>query len=281
MDPPITRNEWVAGRLRQSILSGELSPGDRLKVDALASEWGVSPTPVRESLQRLAADGLVDLAPGRGARVSELSLKEMIEIYSIRLLLEPFALRLSLERRTPEWEDQVTAALADLRKELEAGVPDVFRFEEIHRTFHEVLISRCNSTWLLRLYRTLNDQSLRYRLLSVGQRGGAAEVLGEHERLVSACLGENINVAVATLFVHIRLTVDSLLPELHPNDPEGREARRFGDVLLAAGGLLYGTPDGRPRGTESSDRASGVSKPEQEDDSGQGAAGGKTLRRSR
>lgn len=237
---PITRNEWVAARLREAILSGELEPGVRLKADDLAARWSVSPTPVRESLQRLARDGLVDLEPGRGARVAELSTRQMVEIYSIRLLLEPFALRLSLERRTPEWELEVRAALADLRQELEAGVPDLFRFEEVHRNLHETLIARCNSTWLLRLYRTLNDQSVRYRLLSIGPRGGAAEVLDEHERLVADCLGgDAVDRAVRSLFAHIRRTVDALLPELGAEDPEQEEARRLGDVLIAAGDLLY------------------------------------------
>lgn len=236
----MTRNEWVTARLRQSILSGELAPEARLKAESLAEEWGVSPTPVRESLQRLASDGLVELAPGRGARVASLSLKEMVEIYSIRLMLEPFTLRLSLQRRTPEWEEDVKEALAQLRNELVAGSPDLYRFEEIHRAFHEALISRCNSAWLLRLHRTLSDLSVRYRLLSIGPRGGPAEVLEEHERLAASCLGDNISLAVARLFAHIRLTVDSLLPELGRDDSdEGEEIRRFRDALISGGRLLY------------------------------------------
>jgi GntR family transcriptional regulator, carbon starvation induced regulator len=235
VDLPITRNEWVAARLREGILSGELAPGIRLKADALAERWSVSPTPVRESLQRLAADGLVDLEPGRGAHVAELSVKEMVEIYSIRLMLEPFALRLSLERRTPEWEAGVRAAYAALRDELEAGVPDLFRFEEIHGNLHEALIARCNSPWLLRLYRTLNDQSVRYRLLSIGPRGGAAEVLDEHERLVEECLGGgSVDEAVHSLFAHIRLTVDALLPQLSASDADDREVLRFAHAATRA-----------------------------------------------
>jgi DNA-binding GntR family transcriptional regulator len=236
VDLPITRNEWVAARMREGILSGELAPGIRLKADALAERWSVSPTPVRESLQRLAAGGLVDLEPGRGARVAQLSPKELVEIYSIRLLLEPFALRLSLERRTPEWEREVHAARDTLRAELEAGVPDLFRFEEIHRNLHETLISRCDSTWLLRLFRTLNDQSVRYRLLSIGPRGGAAEVLEEHERLIEECLAEgNADRAVECLHAHIRGTVDALMPQLgSSDDADGEEARRFADVAIRA-----------------------------------------------
>lgn len=235
MDLPITRNEWVAARLREGILSGDLAPGARLKADALAERWRVSPTPVRESFQRLAAGGLVDIDPGRGARVAQLSPKEMVEIYSIRLLLEPLALRLSLEQRTPEWERDVQEAHAALRAELEADVPDVFRFEEIHRNLHETLISRCNSPWLLRLYRTLNDQSVRYRLLSIGPRGGTAEVLDEHERLIEDCLAkDNVDRAVESLHAHIRLTVDCVLPQLSSSEPEGREARRFAHAAIRA-----------------------------------------------
>lgn len=131
MDLPITRNEWVAARLREGILSGEFAPGARLKADTLAERWRVSPTPVRESFQRLAAGGLVDIDPGRGARVAQLSPKEMVEIYSIRLLLEPLALRLSLERRTPQWEREIHAAHDGSVRS--PRCPNVFRFEKIHR----------------------------------------------------------------------------------------------------------------------------------------------------
>jgi DNA-binding GntR family transcriptional regulator len=154
----------------------------------------------------------------------------MVEFYLIRLLLEPLALRLSLERRSPEWEREVRAAHDALRAELEADVPDLFRFEEIHRNLHETLISR----WLLSLYRPLIDQSVRYRPLSIGPRGGAAGVLDEHERLVEDCLAKGNDRAVDSPYAHIRRTVDSLLPQLSSSDTEGREARQFAHAAIRA-----------------------------------------------
>ncbi|MGA0205557.1 MAG: GntR family transcriptional regulator, partial [Ilumatobacteraceae bacterium] len=65
---PVTRADWADERLRAEILTGRLRPGDRIPVERLAEAWGVSATPIRESLRRLAGDGLVDLTPQRGAR---------------------------------------------------------------------------------------------------------------------------------------------------------------------------------------------------------------------
>src|SRR5690242_19785121 len=94
---PATRSDWVEERLRAAILQGELEPGQRLHANDLADRWDVSATPLREAFQRLASDGLVEMLPQRGARVTDVSIEEAGQIYELRLLLEPLCLRRSLE----------------------------------------------------------------------------------------------------------------------------------------------------------------------------------------
>ena len=88
-----TRADWAEHRLRTAILTGELEPGERIRIEQLAAGWHLSPTPLREAIRSLAQTGLVELSPQRGATVAGLSPEEIADIYELRLLLEPRALR--------------------------------------------------------------------------------------------------------------------------------------------------------------------------------------------
>lgn len=207
---PPTRSKWVDRKLREAILSGDLPPGERLVVSTLAKRWQVSPTPLREAFQRLAADGFVELNPHRGARVAPVSQTDMCEVYELRGILEPLALRRSLERTDAEWRNQVETSYKDLVDRLRNQPGDLLEIEDYHRVFHRALLARCDSSWLLRLVDTLSEYSTRYRLMSIAPRGGAEEVIGEHERLLQSCLDGDVEVAASHLTEHLQLTVDSL-----------------------------------------------------------------------
>lgn len=207
---PLTRAEWVDRRLREAIITGEIGPGEKLMTEELARRWGVSPTPLRETYQRLAAEGLVELTPQRGARVAEMSREDLRDVYATRLLLEPHALSLSLEHCDDDWRAAVTDAYRPLRDELERGMPDAVVFETAHGAFHRALIERCDSPWMLRLIHMLQGHCSRYRLQSLGLRGGTEDVLQEHDELLEACFEGERDVAVERLRAHLQLTIDSL-----------------------------------------------------------------------
>src|SRR6266567_7034052 len=102
---PPTRADWVEQRLRRDVLSGEFAPGERLLAATLVKRYAVSPTSLREALQRLATDGLLTMTPQRGVRVAPISLRSAKEIYELRCLLEPLALSKSLLRVNTEWQE--------------------------------------------------------------------------------------------------------------------------------------------------------------------------------
>lgn len=221
---PPSRTEWAVGRLRQAILSGEVSPGERLSSSELAGRWSVSATPLREALQRLAADGLVEYVSQRGARVSEASLKDVREVYELRLMLEPMALERSLHRADDGWRREVEEAYARLRAELEGGTEDMMAFERVNRTFHQALLSRCDSAWLLRVVHMLADNCVRFRALSWWPRGGGEEVLREHEEIYEACLAGKIERAVGLASEHLRRTRDAILESRTLNSEQDKTA---------------------------------------------------------
>ena len=111
-----TVEEAVTDAIRKAILAGIFQPGDRLPQQYLAGRLMVSRTPVAEALHTLQAEGLVVYAPHRGATVRILEPAEIEEAYQLRILLETFALRLAIERITPEEIDE----LADMAHQIDA-----------------------------------------------------------------------------------------------------------------------------------------------------------------
>ena len=123
-------------RLRSQILTGELERGSRLPQETLAAELGVSRTPLREALRRLAAEGLVTLQPNYGATVAQLDFGDMRDAWTARLVIEPPAARLAAERDPAAELDRMRAAVAAQR-----ASADPARSLDANREFHLALVS--------------------------------------------------------------------------------------------------------------------------------------------
>ncbi len=228
---PLTRIDWAVQQISDAVLTGQFVPGQKLKASELAEQWSMSPTPVREALQRFITTGLVEAVPNRGLRVTPISLEEMREVYSLRLLLEPLTLRMSLENCDDAWRGELERAYRALESELESYGSNLLAFERVHADFHMSLLSRSDSTWLMRIADMLGAHSMRYRLLSLGPRGYKTDLLEEHRALLEACLSEDIDEAVSRLFDHIRRTVEIVA--------DREEGDRVTALIDAAGHLLH------------------------------------------
>lgn len=207
---PPTRADWVEQQLRRDILTGVLVPGQRLLAADLAKQYAVSPTPLREALQRLATTGLVDMTPQRGVRVAPLSVRDAIEIYELRCVLEPLALRKSLAHRDDAWREKVQRTYRAFIAVFDTEPHDPLAGEVANRTFHRALLSCCDSHWLLNMVEMLTDRCVRYRLLSLDNRGGKEGLLHEHDAIYDACMRGDIEAAAHGLEQHIRTTLASI-----------------------------------------------------------------------
>src|SRR3954447_22999292 len=159
IESPPTRTHWVDTRLRRQILSGALAPGTKLRAEHLAETLGVSPTPLREAFQRLAGEGLVVIEPQRGARVAPIEEDDALELYDLRILLEPLAMRASMAHTDGLHAEEV----ADAYVRLAGPFDDLGAALEAHREFHLALLARCPNRRMLALIGTLHDQSERYQ----------------------------------------------------------------------------------------------------------------------
>src|SRR5919106_6460717 len=135
-----TAHQLVLETLRRAILTGRIPGGTRLVQADLAEQLKVSTTPVREALRDLATEGLIKLDAHRGAEVRSLSGPEVSEIYRIRSILEPEAMRLAIERISDE--EIATAAKFQARADEET---DTAAWTELNQQFHKVFVDAARS----------------------------------------------------------------------------------------------------------------------------------------
>ena len=214
--PPLSRTDWVIERIRRAILFGDVRAGERLTSSAWSARLGVSPTPLREAFQRLAAEGFVDYDPHCGARVSALTLRDAHEIYQIRIMLEPLAVESSVARRDDRWLAELADTYGKIDEfyaasnTLEAGAV------EAHREFHRVLRKGCESGWLLRLTDMLADQSTRMQYASFTPRGGKRAARQEHRHLFEAASAGDAARTAELTAAHLQRTLSALQLDAAP-----------------------------------------------------------------
>lgn len=204
--------EWAERRLRLAILTGELQPGDQLAPSKLAREWEMSLTPLREAVHRLSAEGLIEESRHRGARIRPLTVEDLRDLYQFRLLVEPLALKESLQASDDEHRAQMNAAFDRWAAAATDSSLDKLTVEETHRAFHRSLLSCCRSSRLMQAVDTLSHQSARYRILAATTgRGGATVAHREHQALLEHCVAGRVSAAVDQLRAHLKFTLDHLV----------------------------------------------------------------------
>lgn len=193
--------------LRQRIVGGELARGARLRQEALAEELGISRTPLREALRRLAAEGLVEFHPNRGAQVAELSQEAVRSAYEARLILEPGAARLAASRR-PAAELEAMHDAVDAQR-LASGLE---AYAE-SRAFHLALVRASGNAYLVRLAEALWVPGVAqgvYEKHRDAQERLVADVV-EHERIVAAIQTGDGDLAEALTRHHIAGAIAAML----------------------------------------------------------------------
>ncbi|GAA1035355.1 GntR family transcriptional regulator [Virgisporangium ochraceum] len=193
----------IAASLRQSILDGELRPGQRLRQEEIAERLGVSRLPVRDALRILTAEGLTEHEPNKGARVPLLSAREVDVLYQMREKLEPLALAESL----PLLDDAVLAELDAVQDAIERHT-DVTEFLRLDREFHLLTYSRCDVEPLAGTVVRMWNSTQYYRRLFMTLSGEPRRcaVDAEHRLLHDALSRRDAVDAGRVLEGHIRRT---------------------------------------------------------------------------
>jgi DNA-binding GntR family transcriptional regulator len=209
----------IADALRASILSGELAPGERIRQEDIADQFGASRIPVREALRILVTDGLVKMVSNSGAWVSSLTQAECSEHYQMREQLEPLLLRYSLPHLTPEDLEKLSALTEQMKQ-----TSDMEAFMRLDREFHWVTYSGASAHTLSDVIERLWNTTQPYRrvFLDIVRVGGIDITHLEHELLVDALRRNDSEDAERILNGHIRRTRIELdrHPEVFSHDFE-------------------------------------------------------------
>lgn len=203
----------VYEHLKTSILSGLLSPEERLTEEHLAEMLGVSRTPVREALYKLESEGLIQQLETRGFIVSGDSKEEVEELFEIRAVLEGYALRITSARITEESLQQLSESIKKAEVALKAHqINEVFKW---NTRFHDTLHERVSDK--VRLYRMIVDmrkQVLRYRKETLQSREGAERTLDGHRKILLALRLKDPDLCERAMREHIRLAKEDALQTL-------------------------------------------------------------------
>jgi GntR family carbon starvation induced transcriptional regulator len=211
-------------RLRNLIISNQLLPGQRLKVEPLRELIEVGATPIREALSLLTSEGLVERLDKRGFRVSGVSLEEYTDLQKTRWLVEEHALRESIALGDHAWEDRlvlVTHRLRRLPRTLseDEAIRSNPEWERMHKLFHMTLLSASQSKALLQFCDQLHDRLNRYRSVAATGAPSPRDWKSEHSAIAEAAIDRDAELVVSRLREHYSRTGTILQATLRDTQP--------------------------------------------------------------
>lgn len=198
---PLALYQEVAERLRERIFSHELPPGSWVDEQALADDYGISRTPLREALKVLASEGLVTLKPRRGCYVTEISERDLDEIFNVMSLLEGQCAQLSARKATDADLQRLHEVHAKLEKA--ADDDDMNGFFEANQAFHYLLQEIADNRWLLQVIEDLRKVIKLSRQHSLFSEGRLEQSLAEHRELLAALAARDEERSELVMRAHI------------------------------------------------------------------------------
>jgi DNA-binding GntR family transcriptional regulator len=216
-----TAAQMIYRTLRGDILALRLPPGSPLADRDLGQRFGVSRTPIREALIRLAEDGLVEVRPQSGTSVARIPIRQLPEALVVRQALEERAVQLAASGRS---EDDVASLRRIVkRQQAMAGIGDAESFHEADEAFHEAIAAIAGYPALWRLAQQAKTQIDRVRRLTLPVEGRMRQVIREHEVIIAAISSSNPTLATEAMHRHLAAVL-----------PDGAEiSRRHPDYFTA------------------------------------------------
>ena len=199
--PQESRGEIAYGRLKAAIQAGELRLGQRIRENEMASWLEMTRTPVREALRRLEVDGLLTFAPYRGMVISELDHQAVMELYSMREVLEGTAAGLAARHAS----DAEMAILQDIVESELSAVGNPQKVASHNKHFHGALYRAAHNRYLLKTLNVLSDEMALLGMTTMAITGRLETAHGEHLAVVAAVEARDPVAAEASMREHIRM----------------------------------------------------------------------------
>ena len=199
--------------LREMTLSGAMLPGQPLRQEEVARQLGISRLPIREALNRLATEGLVELKPRRGFYVASLNEEEIDDIFDMRAMLEGRAGYLAAQCTTPADADAVDCLVAKLDAAVDSGVP-FEHYAQLNVRFHERLYQTCHRKHLQRQIAMLRDAVAPHIRLLASETGELQRAQHEHRLLAKHYRLGNAELVAELCREHCAYTARALIRKI-------------------------------------------------------------------
>ena len=199
----------IYNALRDAIIRGEIGEGGALRQDTIAQMFRVSRIPVREAMQRLAAQGLVVSERHKGAVVASLSVEQITEIFQFRALIEPIVIEMAVPLMSEK-----TFAEAQGHCDAFAAETDPLRWGDLNRAFHRALYRDAGKPYFLSVIDKTNDLVERYVRLVLYFVQGMRHAVTEHQAILDACKARDAKGAAELTRRHIQLASETLVDYL-------------------------------------------------------------------
>lgn len=203
--------EEVLETVKEYILKGHYMPGERIVIDAVAKQLGVSITPVREALHHLAAQGLVSVEPHKGFTVKKWNKKEIEDLLFLRMYLEKLAVRLFIERKS---DSSVLAQIINKMKEA-IETNDLHALTNHNSEFHKAILNGSGNEELCKIMNSLSEKLYRVRILSLSYPGRMNKSYEEHLSIYKTICEQNVMKAEKVIEDHINGVKDVLLARMN------------------------------------------------------------------
>jgi len=197
-----TLRSRVTDSVRNAILQGVLVPGGQVNQAQIAAKLGISRGPLREALRQLEEEGLVQSYPHRGTFVTEITPAYIEEVYSIRRVLETFAVRRMIAYHQPQVLRELQEIVAEMLRAAETG--DGHELNELDFQFHNAILQGAQHSLLMQLWKSIEVGVRRVVVLRHGIYDNLYEVVGNHPNLLAAIEARDSELAAQLLDTHIR-----------------------------------------------------------------------------
>lgn len=208
--------------IKEAILSLKLRPGTPLVETQLAEEMGISKTPVRAALEELEREGFVTRILFKGTYVTEVTVKDLVEIFQLRAVLEGLAARLATPLFSPQELDQIARNLTASEAALAEG--NLVRCSKLGKSLHDAIIDKADNRRLALIIRNLDDHVQRFRMLSDQIGGRLNKSVKEHRRVLEALRRRDPDGAEQAMRGHLHSVLQDLFLSKDPSAlflPEG------------------------------------------------------------
>ena len=222
MDNFLPLRDVVFNTLRQSILIGELKPGERLMEIHLANRLGVSRTPIREAIHKLAQEGLVTITPRRGAEVAQITEKSMNDVLEVRQALDALCVELACDRITEEGTEALRIACDNFEQCVNTG--DSKRIAQADVALHDIIVQATGNQRLIQLVNNLSEQMYRYRFEYIKDGSQHQTLVEEHRIIYQSIVCKDKETAAAAARTHIDNQKKAIMRQIRLDRTNGAKA---------------------------------------------------------